>query len=76
MVWTVVVWLFGSAGYAYAYIVSRVNLPGAVGYEADWSWQLFFFGLVRLPFLMAGLVVVLCLEHILWSRGRGARRAA
>ena len=74
MVWTFVVWLLGVAGYAYTYIVSRVTSPSAVGYETEWSWQLFFFSLVRLPFLIAGLVAVLCLEHVLWSRGRRARR--
>ncbi|OLC13323.1 MAG: hypothetical protein AUH29_13485 [Candidatus Rokubacteria bacterium 13_1_40CM_69_27] len=76
MVWTTLLWLFGTVAYAYTYILHRVSLPDAVGYEADWSWQLFFFSLVRLPLLIAGLVAVLCLERVLWSRWGAASRAA
>ncbi len=76
MVWTIGLWALGTAVYAYIYVTSRVALPGAVGYEADWSWQLFFFSLVRLPLLMLALGALLYAEHLLWSRGRQSDRAA
>lgn len=59
---TFVAWLIGTAGYAYYYVHSRLNLSGLEGYETDWDWQLLFFGLVRLPFLLIGLAVAIWLE--------------
>jgi hypothetical protein len=41
MAWTIALWAFGTATYAYIYITPGVALPDAVGYEADWSRQLF-----------------------------------
>ncbi len=76
MAWTIAGWAFGTAAYAYIYVTSRVALPDAVGYEADWSWQLFFFSLVRLPLLILVLGALLYIEHLLWSRGRSSHRAA
>ena len=73
---TIALWVCGTAAYAYIYVTSRVSLPGAVGYETDWSWQLFFFSLVRLPLLILLLGACLYAEHWLWSRGRPSHRAA
>jgi hypothetical protein len=64
--WTIILWAFAAVAYAHVYIVSRIGLPDALGYEADWSWQLFFFALIRVPLLVIGLVVALYLEHVLW----------
>jgi hypothetical protein len=66
IVWTIILWVFGAVAYAHVYVVSRISLPDALGYDADWSWQLFFFALVRAPLLIVGLVVALYLEHVLW----------
>lgn len=68
---TLVAWLIGTAGYAYYYVHSRLNLPGLVGYETDWDWQLLFFGLVRLPLLLIGLATVIWLEFRYFSKDRG-----
>jgi hypothetical protein len=48
-----------------------MSLPGAVGYEQDWDWQLFFFAITQLPLLALLLGVVLWLE---WPNGRLARQ--
>jgi len=65
---TIVVWLVFTAVYAYVYIVNRINLPNAHGYEGQWDWQLIFFSLVRLPLLIVGLIIVLWLEQRLLFR--------
>jgi len=59
---TTLVWLIAVTLYARQYIIARVSLPDAVGYERAWDWQLFFFGLTRLPLLVAMLALVLWLE--------------
>ncbi len=76
MALTVALWVFGTAAYAYIYVSSRVGLLDAVGYEADWSWQLFFFSLARLPLLILVLGVLLYVEHLFWSHGTPSHRAA
>jgi hypothetical protein len=76
MALTVARWAVVTAAYAYIYVTSRVGLPGAVGYETDWSWQLFFFSLVRLPLLILVLGALLYVEHLFWSRGTPSHRAA
>ena len=74
MAWTIVLWALGTSVYAYIYVTSRVRLPDAVGYEADWSWQLFFFSLVRLPisyrYSVRCSTSSTCLGHE-WSRRTG-----
>lgn len=60
---TVAVWLGGTGLYAFYYVQSRLKLPGLVGYEAEWDWQLLFFGLVRLPWLLLVLAVVVWVEY-------------
>lgn len=76
MAWIIVIWVLATAAYAYLYVTTRVALPDAVGYEADWSWQLFFFALVRLPILILILGALLYVEHRLWSGKRPFHRAA
>lgn len=76
MVGTVIVWALATSAYAYVYVTSSVALPEAVGYETDWSWQLFFFALVRLPFLILVLGALLYVEYRLWSHRRTSHRAA
>jgi hypothetical protein len=36
-----------------------VSLPDAEGYEADWTWQLFFFAITRLPIALIGLFLIM-----------------
>jgi hypothetical protein len=44
------------------YVVHRINLAGAEGYERLWRWQLFFCALARLPMLVGLLLLILGLE--------------
>lgn len=55
-------WLVGVAIYAAIYITDRLAQPGLEGYETEWTWQLLFFGLSRLPWLIAVLVGIILLE--------------
>jgi hypothetical protein len=54
----VVVWLLVTCGYAVFYVRSVLSSGVLYGYEGEWTTQLFFFSLVRLPWLVALLVVV------------------
>jgi heme/copper-type cytochrome/quinol oxidase subunit 2 len=76
MAWTIVLWALGTSVYAYIYVTSRVRLPDAVGYEADWSWQLFFFSFVRLPIFIPVLGALLYVEYLLRSRVEPPHRTA
>jgi len=69
MAWTTAIWLLTTSAYAFIYVARNVALPEAAGYEADWSWQLFFFSLVRLPLLVLALGVLLLLEHLHFRNG-------
>jgi len=66
----IVVWAVAVAVYAYVYVTSRIALPGAEGYERLWDWQLFFFAIGRLPFLVILLGVILWLERRISGRRR------
>ena len=61
-VWAVITIVSG-----YLYAASRVALPDAApGYETSWDFQLFMFGLFRLPVFVAGLGIVLWLTRAWW----------
>lgn len=60
----VALWAVATALYAWAYASSFVHSPDSVGYEADWGFQFLMFALVRLPFLLVALGV------LLWANGR------
>jgi len=66
----IVVWAVAVAVYAYVYVTSRIALPGAEGYERLWDWQLFFFAIGRLPFLVILLGVILWVERRISGRRR------
>lgn len=70
MVVTLIAWVVLTAVYAYVYVTDRLALPDVVGYEKAWDWQLFFFGLVRLPILVVLLLVVLWIESRILSEGQ------
>lgn len=67
---TLVAWLIGSAGYAFFYVRSQLGLQGLEGYEKEWDWQLLFFTIFRLPFLLIGLAGVIWCEWIFFSDDR------
>jgi hypothetical protein len=60
---TFALWALGTAVYAFFYVIDRINLADAEGYERLWRWQVFFFGVARLPMLVGLLVLILVLEH-------------
>jgi len=53
-------WLVGTCLYAYYYIVTILNSPeGGDAYAMNWQFQLMAFSLVRLPFLILALVLLI-----------------
>jgi hypothetical protein len=56
------------ASYAAYYVHQRLTLPGLEGYEQEWRWQLAFFAVTRLPFLVLALVVLLAGEWLGFRR--------
>lgn len=62
MILTIFMWAILTIGMADSYVMDRVNLSNAVGYEKEWDWQLLFFSITRLPLLIAGLCLVLWFE--------------
>jgi hypothetical protein len=60
---TALLWLLATAAYAFIYVNARIHLPGAEGYETQWDWQLFFFSITRLPFLVLALALALYIEE-------------
>ena len=65
---SILVWLAGVSIYAFYYVNSRLEIQGLEGYEKEWSWQLLFFGITRLPLLVAVLVILLIVEWRLLKR--------
>src|SRR5262245_35111958 len=68
LVATFVGWFAATAAYAYIYVSQAIAWPLAQGYEHDWEWQLFFFAITRLPWLLGLLVAVLAIESIVLAR--------
>jgi hypothetical protein len=62
----VVGWLIVSGWYAYYYVVSILNLPEDYdAYARNWKFQLLMFSLIRLPWLVLGLAVLIGLIIVL-----------
>lgn len=55
----VVLWILATCGYAAFYVQDVLSKGPHYGYEGEWPWQLFFFSLVRLPWLLALLLLAL-----------------
>ena len=55
-------------------VVRLTNDPDSVGYEREVDWQLFFFAIAELPYLVVGLVTALALEHLYAQRKLAAER--
>ena len=57
-------WVSLVALHAWHYVTSILSLPDlAGGYESEWDFQLLMFGLVRLPFWILALGIVLFLNR-------------
>lgn len=76
-------WCLITTIYAYFYVTSTLASPNLEGYETEWDWQLLFFSMIRLPWLLLVLVLVIYFE-IQWlkkcptlrSRGTGEKPPA
>ena len=56
---TILVWCLITAIYAYLYVTTVLSYPDLQGYEAEWDWQLMFFAIVRLPWLLLALALII-----------------
>jgi hypothetical protein len=73
---TVLLWLLGTGLYAYYYIVTILNSPEPFdAYARNWQFQLFAFSLVRLPFLVMALplLIIAAVAVSNYSKRRNAR---
>jgi len=67
----VTAWLIATSLYAYYYIVSILALPGEFdAYAMNWQFQLLMFSLVRLPFMLLVLAVLIAIVLVLPSRAK------
>ena len=64
---TLVAWFIGTVAYAIFYVHSQLRLEGLEGYEKEWDWQLLFFAVLRLPFLLIGLASIVWCEWLYFS---------
>jgi len=53
------VWAIATSIYAWMYASERVHSPDSVGYEAEWGFQFLMFAIVRLPFLLPLLALLM-----------------
>lgn len=56
---TILTWCLITAIYAYLYVTTVLSYPDLQGYEAEWDWQLMFFAIVRLPWLLLALALII-----------------
>ena len=73
---TVLLWLLATVLYAYYYIVTILNSPDSNdAYAQNWQFQLLAFSLVRLPFLVMALPLLLIAAFALseYNKRRNAR---
>ena len=73
---TVLLWLLGTAVYAYYYIVTILNSPEPYdAYARNWQFQLLAFSIVRLPFLVMtlALLIIAALALTNYKKRRNAR---
>ena len=60
---SIILWVVLTVVWAYIYVTGNVALPDAVGYETQWEFQLVFFAISRLPFLLVVLFVIVCVQY-------------
>lgn len=73
---TVLLWLLAVGLYAYYYIVTILNSPEPYdAYARNWQFQLLAFSLVRLPFLVMALPLLIIAAVALnkYNKRRNAR---
>lgn len=73
---SVLLWLLATALYAYYYIVTILNSPEPYdAYARNWQFQLLAFSIVRLPFLVMTLplLIIAALAVTKYNKRRNAR---
>jgi hypothetical protein len=76
MLSTVLLWLLATCLYAYYYVVTILNSPEPYdAYARNWQFQLLAFSLVRLPFLIGLLYLLIVGVLVLaeYNKRRNAR---
>ena len=69
ILWTILLWSIASCVYAYYYVVTILALPEDYdAYARNWKFQLLAFSLVRLPWLVLALAVVVGVIIVLPNR--------
>lgn len=68
----ILLWLIVTSAYAALYVRTQLALPPVDRYARTWEFQLMAFAVVRLPWLLLGLVAAMAL--LAW-RGRRLPRA-
>ena len=72
---TIVLWLIGCTLYGYYYITSTLSLPEPYdAYARNWQFQLLAFSLVRLPFLVIVLGLLIGIELFLFVKMESRER--
>ncbi|HEV8168901.1 MAG TPA: hypothetical protein VGP59_06120 [Pyrinomonadaceae bacterium] len=67
------VWLVATSLYAYYYVTSILALPDEFdAYAMNWQFQLLMFSLVRLPFMLLVLAVLIKIVLVLPSRTKSS----
>ena len=67
----VVLWLIATCLYAYYYVVTILNLPEPYdAYARNWQFQLLAFAIVRLPFLILALNLLIMVVLAVAKRRR------
>jgi hypothetical protein len=64
---TLLVWLVGTVIYAYLYVTSVLADPSTAGYERSRALILFGFIVYRGIYLFVGIVVLICVELMLFE---------
>ena len=66
---TILLWCILCPLAAYYYVTSTLELPDlSPGYESDWGFQLLMFTIVRFPFWVVGLLIIVAIEVLMLKR--------
>jgi hypothetical protein len=61
---TLTAWFVGCCVYFYWFVTSIMALPDPASYEQGFGWPAMIFLIFRLPFLLAGVLVLVWLEAL------------
>jgi len=64
---TLAAWLVSCGGYFYWFVTSIMALPDLASYEQGAEWPVMIFLSFRLPLMLAGLLLLILLEALLFE---------